>query len=54
MLRTLARAALPLVLVYATFAHARPGPARMATEAVLAKIHQLNDRLHAVIDVNWD
>lgn len=48
----IARVALPLALVTASVAHAKPGPARTATEAALAKIKQLNDQLHAVIAVN--
>ena len=44
--------ALPLALVTASVAHSKPGPARTATEAALAKIKQLNDQLHAVIAVS--
>lgn len=49
---TIARAALPLFLITASVAHAKPGPARTATEAAMAKIKQLNNQLHAVIAVN--
>jgi len=49
---TIARAALPWFLITASVAHAKPGPARTATEAAMAKIKQLNDRLHAVIAIN--
>jgi len=45
-------AALPFFLLTAAVAHAKPGPARIATEAAMAKIEQLNDKLHAVIAVN--
>lgn len=50
--RMIACFALPLALVTASVAHSKPGPARTATEAALAKIKQLNDQLHAVIAVS--